>query len=98
MHRKNSNVSRVSFAPGFMALFAVLLAMGLDLMASPAAAALFASPAAAALFAYVTNGGHPWHCLGDRHGHQHGGGHGPGGDFPRWGRRHPGRDTRLCHE
>ncbi|HEY4849095.1 MAG TPA: hypothetical protein VIH87_15245 [Methylocella sp.] len=42
MHRKNSNVSRVSFAPGFMALFAVLLAMGLDLMASPAAAALFA--------------------------------------------------------
>ena len=24
--------------------------------------------------------------------------HGPGGDYPRCGRRHPGRETRLCHE
>ena len=38
------------------------------------------------------------HCFGDRHGHQHGGGHGRGGELPHWGRRHPGRETRLCHE
>ena len=38
------------------------------------------------------------HCFGDRHGQQHGGGHGPGGGWPLWGRRHPGRETRLCHE
>ena len=38
------------------------------------------------------------HCVGDRHGHQHGGGHGRGGDCPRWDRRHPGWDTRLRRE
>ena len=38
--------------------------------------------------------------LGDRHGHQHGGGgHGRGGWLvPYWGRRHPGRETRLCRD
>ena len=24
--------------------------------------------------------------------------HGPGGEFPRWGRRHPGWETRLCRD
>lgn len=50
MRRKNSCVSRAFWARGFVALFAIILAMGLGLMASPAAAAPFA---------YVTNGAEP---------------------------------------
>ncbi len=38
------------------------------------------------------------HGLGDRHGHQHGGGHDPGGDFSRFGRLYAGWETRLCRE
>ena len=51
--------------------------------------ALLASPAVAAPFAYVANGSNPEHCLGDRHGHQHRGGHGPGGELPRLGSPSP---------
>src|ERR1700726_1023040 len=47
MHR-NSNGSRAAAARGFMALFAVMLVMGLGAMAPPGEAAPFA---------YVTNGG-----------------------------------------
>ena len=46
MHSNNSNGSRAARARGFMALFAIVLAMGL---------ALAACPAEAAPFAYVTN-------------------------------------------
>ena len=46
MHSNNSNGSRAAWAGGFMAFFAVTLAMGLGLIARPAAAAPFA---------YVTN-------------------------------------------
>jgi YVTN family beta-propeller protein len=48
MYNNNSNHGRVAFARGFMALFAIMLVMGLGLMARPAAAAPFA---------YVTNHG-----------------------------------------
>ena len=48
MRSDNSNASRAAWAGGFMAFFAVTLAMGLGLMASPAEAAPFA---------YVTNDG-----------------------------------------
>ena len=65
-----SKESRAAWARGFMALFAIVLAMGLGAMASPAEAAPFA---------YVANE-LLRHCLGDRHGHQHGGGHDPGGE------------------
>jgi hypothetical protein len=47
MYSNDSNCSRAASARGFMALFAIMLAMGLGLMAQPAAAAPFA---------YVTNG------------------------------------------
>ena len=69
MHSNDSNGSRVSWARGFMAPLAIVLAMGL---------ALAACPAEAAPFAYVTNSVDK-HGFGDRHGHQHGGGHGRGG-------------------
>ena len=37
------------------------------------------------------------HRFGDRHGQQHRGGDAdPGGQCPHCGRRHPGRETRLC--
>jgi hypothetical protein len=42
MYSDNRNGSRVAWARGFMALFATALAMGLGLMARPAAAAPFA--------------------------------------------------------
>ncbi len=86
MRSNNSNGSRAAWARGFAAFVAIMLAMGLGLV-----------PAEAAPFAYVTTA--PT-CLGDRHGHEPpvGGGHGPGGDWPHCGRRHPGRETRLCHE
>ena len=48
MHSNNSDGSRVSWARGFMALFAIVLAMGL---------ALAACPAEAAPFLYVANAG-----------------------------------------
>ena len=41
MHGNNGNGSRVSWARGFMALFAIVLAMGLALAACPAEAAPF---------------------------------------------------------
>ena len=69
MFSNNIQGSRAAPAWGFMALFA-MLAMGLALMASPAAAAPFA---------YVTNEFRQ-HCLGDRHGDQQSRGHGPGGE------------------
>ncbi|MGB6175422.1 MAG: hypothetical protein WBF43_03555, partial [Methylocella sp.] len=47
MRNNNSNGNRAASARGFMALFAILVAMGLGLLASPAAAAPFA---------YVANG------------------------------------------
>ena len=69
MHSNNRNGCRTAPVRGFMALCAIMLAMGLGAMAPPAGAAPFA---------YVANEA-PRHCLGDRHGHQDGGGHGPGG-------------------
>jgi YVTN family beta-propeller protein len=48
MHSNNSNGSRAACARGFVALFAVMLVMGLGAMAPPAEAAPFA---------YVANGG-----------------------------------------
>jgi YVTN family beta-propeller protein len=48
MHSNNRNESRAARVRGFAALFAIMLAVGLGLMASPAGAAPFA---------YVTNGG-----------------------------------------
>ena len=120
MHSNNSNGSRAACAGGFMALFAVLLALGLGLSALPAAAAPFAyvsnsseplcvgggavsvvdtgakPPAVVATVVVgfcpagvaITPGretrlcgkSDPRPCLGDRHGHQHRDGHGPGGD------------------
>ena len=79
----SSNGSRAAWARGFMALFAIVLAMGLALMASPVEAA--PSP--------MSRMSRRRHCLGDRHGHE------PsvvatlavGGR--NWRRRHPGRET-----
>jgi YVTN family beta-propeller protein len=48
MYNKNSYRSHAAWGGGFMALFAIMLAMGL---------ALATSPAEAAPFAYVANGG-----------------------------------------
>ena len=87
MHSNNSNGSRAASARGFMALCA-------------------SAGDGARLDGLAGGGGalrlcREWrlqHCLGDRHGHQHGGGHGPGGECPHWGRRHPGWETRLCRE
>ena len=70
MHNYDRNGSRAASAQGFVALFAVMLAMGL---------ALAASPAEAAPFAYVTNSQGRRQCLGDRHGHQLRGDPDPGG-------------------
>ena len=42
MHSNNSNGSRAAWARGFMAFFAIVLAMGLGLAARPAEAAFFA--------------------------------------------------------
>ena len=41
MHSKNSNGSRAAWTPGFMAFFAIMLAMGLGALASTAAAQPF---------------------------------------------------------
>ena len=46
---------------------------------------------------YVTNAGDNT-VSGYCHGQQHGGVHGRGGVSTQRGRRHPGRDTRLCVE
>ena len=50
MRSNKGNGSRAASARGFMVLFAIVLAMGLASMASPAAAAPFA---------YVANAGSP---------------------------------------
>src|SRR5262249_51420062 len=38
------------------------------------------------------------HRVGDRHGHEHRGGHDRRGEFPTFGSCHPKRTTRLCDE
>ena len=88
MHSNNSSGSRATLARGFMALFAIVLAMGLGLAARPAAAAPFA---------YDTNESSQ-QCLGDRHGRQDGGGDDSGGECAQLDRLHPGRDARLRRE
>jgi hypothetical protein len=80
--------SSAALAQRFMALFAVL-AMGLGAMASPAEAAPFA---------YVVNGGDGTVSVIDTATPPVRGGHGPGGEWRRGGRCHPGREARLCCE
>ena len=126
MHSNNS------WARGFMALFAIVLAMGLGLAACPAEAAPFlyvansvdntvsvidtatntvvGSPIPVGIFpravaitpngtqAYVVNG-ELQHGFGDRHGYQYGGRiTDPGGVLPHLGRSQPEWDTGLRHE
>jgi YVTN family beta-propeller protein len=153
----NNNGSRAVWARGFMALFAIVLAMGLALAACPAEAAPFAyvtidfdftvsvidtatntvvatvpvgsDPFAVAVtpdgtHVYVANNGsnnvsvirtatntvvktipvgnNPVGVAitpdGTKVAWQHGGEDDHGGDWPHWGRGHPGWDTRLRRE
>ena len=82
MHSNNS------WARGFMALFAIVLAMGL---------ALAACPAEAAPFAYVTNSSSGTVSVIDTATNTVVATI-PVGSVPLWGRRHPGWDTRLRRE
>ena len=82
MHSNNS------WARGFMALFAIVLAMGL---------ALAACPAEAAPFLYVANSGDNTVSVIDTATNTVVG-YDPGGEFPLRGRHHPGWDKGLCHE
>ena len=86
MYSNNRNESGAAWARGFMALCAVL-AMGLGLMARPAEAAPFA---------YVTNDGADTVSVIDTATNTVVATV-PVGIAPR-GRRHPGWETRLCHE
>ena len=88
MYRNNSNGNGASRARGFMALFAIMLAMGLALMASPAEAAPFA---------YVTNADANTVSVIDTATNTVVATI-PVGTVPSWGRRHPGWETRLCRE
>ena len=83
MHSNNS------WARGFMALFAIVLAMGL---------ALAACPAEAAPFLYVTNEADNTVSVIDTATNTVVGSPIPVGSVPDRGRRHPGWDKGLCHE
>ena len=61
MRSNNSNGSRAAWARGFMALFAVVLATGLGVRPADGGGAL-----------RLCHELYRRHCLGDRHGHQHG--------------------------
>jgi hypothetical protein len=90
MYSNDSNCSRAASARGFMALFAIMLAMGLGLMAQPAGGGALR----------LCHERSRQQRFGDRHGPDAPvrGGHGPGGEFPQWDRRHSGWDKSLCRE
>ena len=89
MYSSNSNRSGAAAARVFMALFAIMLTMALGLLASPAAAAPFA---------YVANEGDGTVSVINTATNTVVGIPIPVGREPSGGRRHAGRETRLCRE
>jgi YVTN family beta-propeller protein len=91
MRSNNSNGSRASPAWGFMALFAIMLAMGLALAVSPAEAAPFAYVANANdnTVSVIDTGANPPVVVGTPI---------SVGSSPYAVAGHPGRETCLCHE
>ena len=90
MRSNNSNGSRVASARGFMALFAIVLAMGL--------ASGFARRKRRLSSADVANSGdNTVSVIGTATNTVVGISRSRRG-FPYWGRRHPGWDKGLCHE